>query len=69
MRWASVIWSGACLKVLAERGFIRFTQPGAFTYKKRHASEWELTAWSVGEELPTKNFMRWQPCEKKKSRS
>ena len=54
-----------CLKVLVERGFIRCTQLGAFTFKKRHASEWELTAWPVGEELPTKDFMRWQPCEKK----
>ena len=61
--------AAACLKVLVERGFIHCTRPGAFTYKKRHASEWELTAWQFGDELPKKDFMRWQPCEKKKPRS
>jgi len=61
--------AAACLKVLAERGFIRCTQRGAFTYKKRHASEFELTAWPVGDELPKKDFMLWQPCEKKNTRS
>ncbi len=24
-------------------------------------SEWELTAWTVGEEVPMKDFMRWPP--------
>jgi hypothetical protein len=61
--------AASCLKVLVERGFIRCTQPGAFTYKKRHASEWELTAWPFGDKPATKDFIRWQPCEKKKSRS
>ncbi len=54
----------ACLKVLIGRGFIRCAKPGAFTYKKRHAGQWELTAWPVEEELPKKDFMRWQPYEK-----
>ncbi len=56
--------AAACLKVLVERGFIRCIQPGAFSYKKRHASEWELTAWPVCEELPKKDFMRWQRVRK-----
>ena len=57
--------AAACLKVLIERGFTRCTQQGAFTYKMRHARLWELTAWPVGKKPATKDFMRWQPCEKK----
>jgi len=57
--------AAACLKVLTERGFIRCAKLGSFNYKLSHASEWELTAWPVGKELPTKDFMRWQPRQKK----
>src|SRR4051794_22632816 len=28
---------------LQEKGLIKLRQPGAFTYKKRHSAEWELT--------------------------
>ena len=57
--------AAACFDVLVERGFIRCTQQGAFTYKMRHARQWELAAWPVGNKPATKDFMQWKPCEKK----
>jgi len=57
--------AAACLKVLIERGFIRCAKLGSFNYKLSHPSEWELTAWPVGKELPTKDLMRWLPLQKK----
>ena len=57
------------IQELQEKGFIRCRRKGAFHCKVRHASEWELTAQSFDTDNPTKDFMRWQPYEKKKSRS
>ena len=53
------------LRELEERGFVKAAQRGNFNWKKRHASEWILTEESCRDELPTKDFMRWQPEEKK----
>lgn len=44
------------------KGFIKLTKRGAFSLKvgkDRRASEWALTAFAVGNALPTKEFMRW----------
>ena len=57
------------IQELQEKGFIRCRRKGAFHCKFRHASEWELTAQPFDAGKPTKDFMRWQPCEKKNSRS
>ena len=39
---------------------------GAFSLKKRHATEWRLTEFpcDLTHALPTKDFMRWQPSQK-----
>ena len=53
-----------CLELLQERGFIRCAQKGAFSWKKRHASLWALTAWPTDDATATKDFMRWRPKKK-----
>lgn len=52
---------------LEELGFIRTHMQGAFSLKKRHASEYELTRHSIGGEPASKAFAQWRP--EKKSRS
>jgi hypothetical protein len=46
---------------LEELGLIKATRRGGFAVKVagRRASEWTLTMFPVGEELATKDFMRW----------
>ncbi len=51
------------LSELSEKGFIRCQTKGAFSMKIRHASEWELTEYSVGEKRAEKDFINW--AEKK----
>lgn len=55
------------LKALAElqdKGFIRLAKAGSFNLKRRHATEWTLTMFAVGDIKPTKDFMNWKPPEK-----
>ena len=55
------------LKALAElrdTGFIRLVKAGSFSLKRRHATEWTLTMFAVGDVKPTKDFMNWEPPEK-----
>ena len=55
------------LKALAElqdKGFIRLVKAGSFNLKRRHATEWTLTMFAVGDIKPTKDFMNWEPPEK-----
>ena len=54
------------LKSLQHNGFIVAETRGAFSLKKRHATEWRLTEFpcDVSHALPTKDFMRWQPSQK-----
>jgi len=49
------------LRVLIDRGFIVAMQRGAFSLKKRHATEWRLTEFAsdVDSGLATKDFTRW----------
>ncbi|MCH9051187.1 MAG: hypothetical protein IIA72_08890 [Proteobacteria bacterium] len=57
------------LKALAElqdKGFIRMAKAGSFSLKRRHATEWTLTMFAVGDIKPTKDFMNWNPPEKAK---
>ena len=51
------------LKELQDRGFIVPTTKGAFSLKRRHATEWRLTEFpcDVTHALPTKEFSRWSP--------
>ena len=46
---------------LEEKGFLRARQRGSFSYKKRHATEWLVTAEPYNGERATKDFMRWKP--------
>jgi DNA-binding transcriptional MocR family regulator len=48
------------LERLIDHGFIAVTQKGHFDYKVRHATEWRLTEFDYGNDLATKDFMRWQ---------
>ncbi len=52
---------------LEEKGFIRRTRRGSFRIKFRHASLWEITLHPLGDELATKNFMRWHPPKNSRS--
>ncbi|MBB3913872.1 hypothetical protein [Rhizobium fabae] len=52
---------------LREKGFIAISKLSGFNVKSRVSTEWRLTeyACSVTGELPTKDFMRWNPPEEK----
>lgn len=52
-------------KQLVDRGFIREHQRGSFSCKLRHATTWILTEFHYAEQLPTKDFMRWQEIPEK----
>jgi hypothetical protein len=54
------------LKSLQDHGFISPVTRGAFSLKKRHATEWRLTDFpcDVTGEISTKDFMRWKPNTK-----
>ena len=52
------------LKALAElqdKGFIRLAKAGSFNHKRRHAAEWTLAIFTVGDTKPTKDFMDGKP--------
>jgi hypothetical protein len=53
--------AAACLHELEAKGFIRPRQRGAFQWKMRHATCWVLTEFAFAGQIPTKDFMRWQP--------
>lgn len=52
------------IEVLIDRGFIRYRKKGAFNCKERIASEFILTEYEYNNQLPTKDFMRWEAPEK-----
>lgn len=53
---------GKYLKALERYGLIITTQKGCFNLKKRHASTYEITMWSVeGKHKAKKNFMHYKP--------
>ena len=54
------------LNLLEDHGFIVAVTKGAFSLKKRHATEWRLTEFpcDVTHTVSTKDFMRWQPSAK-----
>ena len=54
-------------KELAEKGFLKPRKPGSFDFKKRHATEWIITAEPYNGERATKDFMRWKPGDKKQN--
>ena len=45
------------------KGFIRRNQCGSFDWKLRHATTWILTEHKLGDQLATKDFMRWRPSK------
>lgn len=53
------------VRTLEDRGFIAVTRRGGFNVKiaDRRASEFALTWEKVGNEPPTKDFLRWQPTK------
>ncbi|MCW2110470.1 GntR family transcriptional regulator [Bradyrhizobium elkanii] len=48
------------LDVLRDRGFIVCMKKGAFSLKVRHASEWRITDFICNNDLPTREFMRFE---------
>ncbi len=54
---------------LQDKGFIRTAKAGSFTLKHRHATEWYLTMYAVGDTKPTKEFMNWEPPAKQNTDS
>ena len=54
------------LNLLEDHGFIVAVTKGAFSLKKRHATEWRLTEFpcDVTHTVSTKDFMRWRPSAK-----
>jgi hypothetical protein len=50
------------LRALVDHGFIRPMSKGAFTLKRRHATEWLLTneGYPKPSDTPTKDYMRWR---------
>jgi DNA-binding transcriptional MocR family regulator len=55
------------IDALQDRGFIVAMRKGAFSLKKRNATEWRLTEFAsdVSKELATKDFMHWTPDKNK----
>jgi len=51
----------SALKELEEKGFIIYRFKGKFSHKVHRASEYILTEYSHGENLATKDYMKWQP--------
>ena len=54
------------LNLLEDHGFIVAVTKGAFSLKKRHATEWRLTEFpcDVTHTVSAKDFMRWRPSAK-----
>lgn len=53
------------LETLQDHGLIICRKKGAFSVKKRHATEWELTCWpSVLGGAAKRDYQRWQPPQK-----
>jgi hypothetical protein len=52
-----------CLATLQERGFIVATRKGAFSLKRRHATEWRMTEHpdSVSGHGPSGEYREWRP--------
>ena len=49
-------------EALQERGFIKCRKKGAFSVKKRHATEWELTCCPLRVGKPaTHDYRKWEP--------
>lgn len=48
---------------LTERGFLKMHKASTFTLKTKEARTWELTAEQVGDNRPSKDFMRWAENE------
>jgi hypothetical protein len=57
------------LHTLVSLGFIVVAKPSAFHVKNRAATEWRLTEYGcdVTGDLPSKEFMRWEPKKKQQS--
>ena len=51
---------------LQDKGFLRLAKAGSFRLKRRHAAEWTLTMYALGDLKPTKDFMNWKPPEQTK---
>jgi DNA-binding transcriptional MocR family regulator len=61
----STATASRALAKLTDHGFIVPVVKGAFSLKKRHATEWRLTEFAcnvTNAAVPTKDFMRWSPA-------
>jgi hypothetical protein len=50
---------------LEDKGFVVRVVCGSFNWKLRHATTWELTAYSLGDNPPSKQFARWTEQKEK----
>jgi hypothetical protein len=46
---------------LIEKGFIKVTRESFFNMKDTRAREYALTEFSIGNKLPTREFLKWPP--------
>lgn len=53
--------AGRAFRELEERGFIRPRIKSGFNWKRGQATTWILAEFEFAGQLPTKDFMRWQP--------
>lgn len=49
---------------LVEKGFLKITRNSAFTIKETRSREFALTEYPVGNDLATKDFLKWTPARK-----
>ncbi len=56
----SVNTATKALRELHDKGFACPTTVGSFKWKVRHATEWALTMFPIGDSKPTKEFMCWE---------
>ncbi len=54
---------------LERKGFILVVKKGTFNRKNRHATEWALTEYSIGDKAPTKNYRQWVRSEEQSTAS
>jgi len=57
------------LSELVDRGFLKITRDSAFRVKTKEAREFAITAEPIGDTPATKDFMRWMPPERIRTRS
>ena len=53
---------------LVAKGFLKARRRGSFTYKARHATQWEIAAEPYRGKPASKDFMRWKPTDENQNK-